>query len=189
MIYLKSWFESSNGVDAPINDIKFIQQLQTYKRTDEADANTAIQKAFNHLEYLSEENVGLAFFSEKISPKEKAKMLTNLHGTAPFKKDNVKVKQNILSSSNISNYVSQRTSTFFNGLDLPLSRSQSELDTINMRVADAKVINDCAERMIKVATYFNNSITNNSEEKQLALQVIEHHWKMLPFANKSYYML
>ena len=42
------------------------------------------------------------------------------------------------------------------------------------------VVNDCAERAVKLATDFNLALTNDEEQRQLLFQVIEYHRKLVP---------
>ena len=43
------------------------------------------------------------------------------------------------------------------------------------RIMNLKVINDCAERAVKLASDFNNTLTYNEEQRQLVLQIVEYH--------------
>ena len=54
-------------------------------------------------------------------------------------------------------------------------------------VKHLKVVNDCAERCIKLATDFNESLTSSEEERQFIYQVVEHHRKKIPFPSKKTY--
>ena len=48
------WFQCSNAVQAPLNDIKILKDLRNYKNTDKVIADAAISKFINHLYYLNE---------------------------------------------------------------------------------------------------------------------------------------
>ena len=43
-----------------------------------------------------------------------------------------------------------------------------------------KVVNDCAERAVRLAADFNEVLTKNADQRQLLYQVVEHHRKLLP---------
>ena len=43
-----------------------------------------------------------------------------------------------------------------------------------------KVVNDCAERAVKLATDFNEVLIKDDKQRQLLYQVIEHRRKLLP---------
>ena len=43
-----------------------------------------------------------------------------------------------------------------------------------------KVVNDCAERAVRLATDFNEVLTKSDQQRQLLYQVVEHHRKLVP---------
>jgi hypothetical protein len=47
-------------------------------------------------------------------------------------------------------------------------------------VGALNVLNDCAERAVRLATDFNKVLTKSDEQRQLLYQVVEHHQKLLP---------
>lgn len=52
-------------------------------------------------------------------------------------------------------------------------------------VDELPVVNDCAERTLKLMTDFNESLTSNEPKMQQAIQVIEDHRKKIPNTKKS----
>jgi hypothetical protein len=46
-------------------------------------------------------------------------------------------------------------------------------------VCAMKVVNDCAERAVKLATDFNEVLTKNDNQRQLLYQVVEYHRKKI----------
>ena len=48
------------------------------------------------------------------------------------------------------------------------------------RVMKLRVVNDTAERGVKLCEYLNHLLTNNEEEKQFVLQVVEANRKSIP---------
>ena len=48
-----------------------------------------------------------------------------------------------------------------------------------------RVVNDSAERAIKLIKDFNSSLARNEEQKQFLLQVVSNHCCMFPVAKKS----
>jgi hypothetical protein len=51
-------------------------------------------------------------------------------------------------------------------------------------VSSLKVVHDCTDRGIALASSFNTSLTKSEEEKQNSLRVIEPHRKEFPDAKK-----
>ena len=50
-----------------------------------------------------------------------------------------------------------------------------EYIAVKQRIVNLKVINDCAERAVKLASDCNNTLTHNEEQHQLVLQIVEYH--------------
>jgi hypothetical protein len=79
LIYVPAWMKSPLTSDAPINDILLLQQLREYHSINKTLAKVALEKFQCHLWYLGAELAGLAFFSNKVSPKQKFAMMKNLN--------------------------------------------------------------------------------------------------------------
>lgn len=74
LIYVKFWNRTPCTIDAPANDLLFIQQLYLFKQVDEEIAQAAINKFKDHLWYLGEELTTLALFSDHVPVSTKNKM-------------------------------------------------------------------------------------------------------------------
>jgi len=64
LIYMEHWFLAPAAVSAPHSDLQFIKQLQAYRGINNDVAESALNAIMNHLWYLTEDLVGLAFFSK-----------------------------------------------------------------------------------------------------------------------------
>lgn len=191
-IYIKAWFGCTNAIDAPFQDLLFVQNSIAYKSTD-PEVATAIQKKIsNHLWYLGEESVALGFFDSRISHEEKRKMVKRLK----FKEPVIKLKnsRHFSDLSNFHNYslsdfISEKTKTFFTtfGLSTNFFSSDPSLWENTLDFEDGWtycknlfVVNDTAERGVKFMQDFNKVLTNNEEEQQLLLQVVEAYRNKYP---------
>jgi hypothetical protein len=65
LIYVQSWLEAPNAVDAAINDLNLVQKLETFKSINPIISKRALEKISHHLWYLSPEMVPLSLFSDK----------------------------------------------------------------------------------------------------------------------------
>lgn len=73
--YLEAWFTATDPVVAPRTDLQLLKNLCSYTEVSEVVASLA-QAAFrNHLWYLSELCIALAFFDSKVRHEEKRKMV------------------------------------------------------------------------------------------------------------------
>ena len=70
--YFRSWF------DAPANDLALLKNLKAYASINSSVFKVACTKFLNHLWYLSEEDVALAFFGDSIAERRKQRMVKNL---------------------------------------------------------------------------------------------------------------
>jgi hypothetical protein len=66
LIYVKKWLEAPDTLDAPFNDLNFIEQLENYRVINKTISQKALKKISNHLWYISPELVPLALFSSKV---------------------------------------------------------------------------------------------------------------------------
>lgn len=82
-IYIKPWFECTNAINAPWQDLIFIKNSIKYADADSIISTTVLNKMSNHLWYLSKEAAALAFFDSRVSFKDKRKMVEKLKSKAP----------------------------------------------------------------------------------------------------------
>lgn len=192
-IYLQAWFEAPNPVSAPANDLRFLQQLSMYEHHGVKEA--AVVAFSRHLWYLSEVMIGLAFFDPNVELQEKEKMIRNLHEKEgseelPHRLD----AKFCYSDQPLSSFVTTKTKSFFTILQLPESylskpvetwSNDSEFQEAEQVVKSLTVVNDAAERGVKLIQDFNESLTNDEEQKQFLLQVIQEHRHLYPDTKKS----
>ena len=76
--YIPTFFTSSRGCDAPINDLRLYKDLLTFKDSDEILASKALDTMDRHLWYLTPAVVMFSLFSEKVSEDTKSRMAAKL---------------------------------------------------------------------------------------------------------------
>lgn len=90
--------------------------------------------------------------------------------------------------------MSLTTNTFFTILGLPDSFLSNDPETWSADknyksaekiVQSITVVNDAAERGVKLIQDFNTILTKNEEQKQFLLQVVQEHCKLYPESKKS----
>lgn len=156
-----------------------------------------LTKCKNHLWYLSEETIALAFFDPLVPNEEKQKMFQRLLASEPIVKfvDNRKLAQpHLLLEHNLSAFVSYRTEHFFARFGISpefLEHDPSTWET-NTYYQNGRafcqqlfVVNDTAERDVKFIKDFNKKLTNKEEEKQFLLQIVEAYRKKYPSYKKQ----
>jgi len=92
----------------------------------------------------------------------------------------------------LSDFVTKHSLNLFTALKLPMiqesdpgkwdhyKQAKGTVDTLH-------VVNDSAERAVKLAKEFNSALTHGEEQRQLIFQVVEHHRKLLPALLKKCY--
>lgn len=197
LLYVKVWFGCTNAIVAPNQDLCFIKNVIKYKEKDSTVSNAILQKIKNHLWYLSEQTVALAFFDVAVCLDEKKLMVQQLKSREPI----IKLKDGrssnneaIFIDAKLSDFVSHRTKQFFTSFGLPHDFLQFEPSTWESNedfqeclrfCHQLPVVNDTAERGVKFMKDYNKVLTNNEEEKQMVLQIVESYKKKYPNANKN----
>ena len=188
LLYTKFWMEAPLAAEAPANDLEFWNSLQSYLVIDTEIATAAMKVVQNHLWYLSDELVGLALFSDRVTADEKQRMIKAME-KEPGKRQ-VRGNPTMMTEGvTLGDLASKRTRKILSRLEiaesfvkLPPSLWPTNPDYQNgkERVKALRVVNDTAERGVKLFEEYNGLITNDEEEKQFLLQVVEANRKAVP---------
>jgi hypothetical protein len=202
LVYIKAWIQCPIPADAPLNDLDFIKLLIDYKDVSPSISQTALKTIGRHLWYLSAELIPLVLFSQHVSVDEKNSLAACLRQLMEKSSDDQKEERCIRSTNDpsalhnvtLKDFVTSSSLLFFNALLLPTNFLMTDASTWQQTpsfqkatavVSSLKVVNDCAERGIALASSFNSSLTKSEEEKQYLLQIVEQHRKEFPDAKKS----
>ena len=192
-VYMQAWFTAPSAAEAPSNDLQFMQALYAYSNpTVKEAALTAFKR---HLWYLSEVMMGLAFFDDNVDAHEKMLMVRNMRekegsDEPPHRLD----AHGNYEQKTLSSFVTMNTNAFFTILSLPESFLQTQPETWKENeefkraekiVHSLKVVNDTAERGVKLIQDFNAILTKSEEQKQFLLQVVKHHRESYPDSSKT----
>ncbi|KAG7166425.1 hypothetical protein Hamer_G005524 [Homarus americanus] len=196
-MYVRFWLEAPMAVRAPFNDLQLMKVLKEYPH--EKVAHAAQAAISRHLWYLSEHLIGLSLFDDRIDTETKKNMVQNFQ--CPKKQDFSRriVLSDETPINNVASFVTERTLDIFDVLTLDgKERAQLFLSkdpktwkddevfiTMRDRAINMKVVNDSAERAIALIERYNESITQNEDQKQYLLQVVATHRKKLPTASKA----
>ncbi|KAL4718325.1 hypothetical protein ACJJTC_011720 [Scirpophaga incertulas] len=195
MIYIKYWFQASTSQSAPRNDLQLLKDLKAFESVNKNLATIALKKILNHLWYLSEELVSLAFFDDELSVQEKKKMVEALkiEGTHDCLK-RINLDMATIHEKNIENFVSSNSLKFFQVLGISSDFFYKDVETWNEDpdyiaakniVHSLRVVNDIAERGVALMEEYNKLITTNEEQKQYLLLLVKEYRKKYPNTNKS----
>lgn len=180
---------------APRLDFQLLKDLDSYKTTSAAISAVALKKFLGHLWYLSEELVALAFFDDGVSSETKTKMVRAMDVSGdlnPQKRTKVDAQQ--IQTKQLEDFVSSSTRRFFEITGLPSSFLDNDVETWNdddayksakSTVLGMKVVNDIAERGVALMDEYNKLHTNDEEQKQFLLLVVQQYRKKYPDRKKS----
>lgn len=178
LVYIKRWNECSNAADAPINDLKFLKELNLYSEFDNEIATTAGLAFENHLWYLSDELIILSLFSDKVSTEEKfnmVQMLTPDHEDRTNNSLRHTTPINNIQNKQLYHFVSTRSTFLLNQLEIDKQFLQEDPDvwaqsdsyiSAKKRISDfVVVVNDSCERGIHLGSQLIDGQRIKSEER------------------------
>lgn len=197
-LYVGSWFTAPDAVSAPRSDLEFLQNLKRYEEIHPGISKAAVKKFSGHLWYLSEELVALAMFDPSVPVDTKRVMAQAIVGaeviaTSSSCPKRVKIAPKSIQDATLPQFVSKNTRNFFEALDIDTGFLQADPDTWDSRddykaacviTHNLKVVNDSAERGVALIEEYNSLLTNDEEQKQYLLQVVQDHRSRFPDAKK-----
>jgi len=196
LFYVKHWLCSLVGADAPYHDLQLWHHLNDYRKFDADVANAAIVALKRHLWYLTEECAVFSLFSNRISSAERQQIARQLlrtprptiftRGQPTFPVLNQSTKLIHLIGPN-SWFVFHALGVEVDWLGKPMDMWQhdKQFQEVEQFVRHVKVVNDLSERAVKLIQDFAVSITNDEDQKQYLLQVVEQQRKTVPDFTKK----
>lgn len=193
-IYLKAWYRCQCPVLAPLNDLELLKQFAAYE-TNQNVAKAAMKSFTNHLWYLSETLIGFAFFDSRVSDEVRVTMVKAMdRSSSDDPQRRIKIDEKHISGMQLYDFVTHNTKKLFEALQIPmdfllLHPSTWEEDegflAGKRKLQQLKVVNDAAERGVALIQSFNAVLTNQEDQKQYLLQLVEKHRKDYPDSNKA----
>ena len=193
-VYLKAWMTAPLAISAPRNDLNLLKTLIKYEQVNPKVSKAAATKMANHMWYLSEDLVGLAFFDDHVATSTKCQMVQAL------KKDNCKdstkraqIDMQTVENVQLHDFVSKKSRDLFEKMDLPDAFLEVHPETWedredfkkSLRILKAmNVVNDHAERGVSLIQEYSNRITKNEDQLQFLLQVVQEHRRAFPDSKK-----
>lgn len=189
-VYIPKWFTCQIATFSPRNDLQLLKDIIAHKEINSIASQAATKSFSNHLWYLSDTLIALAFFDRELSNEVKVAMINKLKdpktSTATLRK--AKITGNV-ETINLEDFVSEHTNKFFTILfgNIPqfLKKHPSTwfLDEEYLKIEEIVkhqlVVNDVAERGIKLITDFNTILSKDEDQKQYILQTVENHRKKI----------
>ena len=198
LVYVPYFMKSSIGADAPVNDLELIHLLLKYREIDAESADAALTAMRSrHLYYLTEENVVMSLFSNRINDDQKSRIASRIltfSKPGDFKMAKPKHMVSIDKTTTLESLVGANSWTLFHVLDTKsdwLHESPSKwpenADYIETRdwVRTAKVVNDSCERGVKMIQDFSNTLTSDTEIRKGLLKAVAASREQYPEFSKK----
>jgi hypothetical protein len=195
LLYVRAWFRAPSALCAPRLDLQLLKDIDQYKKYNSIISAIALKKLQGHLWYLSPVLVAFALFDGDVSRDTKRRMVQALQ--VPGDDHPVKraiVDPAMIHSKELNDFVSSTTREFFRitglssqflELDVEQWDDDNEYKSVKATVCSLKVINDIAERGVALMDEFNKLFTNDEEQKQYLLLVVQRYRQKYPDRNKS----
>lgn len=186
LFYTPVWMSATSAADAPVRDLQLYQDMLRYKKTDSEVAKAVLEKLENHRWYLTQEVVPFALCSSMLNNKQKQDLAAQLHATE--KPDSFRqgkpVFQRITANTTLVDLVGPEShfllDTLSVGSDWLLKPVEAwpdddDYNTALEYVTSLKVVNDVAERGVKMMSDFANVITTDEAQRGYLMQAVEFH--------------
>lgn len=178
-----------------------MKKIHAYAAIDKVISTVVTKKISSQLWYLGDETIALAFFDDTIPIEEKRKMCETLRNQ-PERDDSIRVFRvtippTLLTHLNeweLHHFITENTITFFERFDFPMNfmtkdpsewKFDREFKEIQRTLANLQVVNDHAERAVKLFSDYNQSLTKDEKGKQYLMQVVNKYRKDFPDISKS----
>ena len=186
LFYSPRWMNAQSAPDAPLNDLSFFKDMIRYKEVDPEIAAAVLSKLANHKWYLTQEVVVFALFSNNVSNDTKqsiAMRLSSCEKPQCFRKGKPLFPA-IQEETTLADLVGPESYLLFETLAIStdwLSEpvlswpAMEDFQVADTYVKSLKVVNDIAERGVKMMSDYANKITTDNNQRQHLLQAVEYH--------------
>lgn len=203
LVYVEFWFKAPLAIEAPFNDLRLLEKLNSYRSIDLDAADAALRKFKNHLWYLSPEMSAISLFDKNISLETKRNMVKALENDPEI--DDIQNKFYLNSDDEvhrlhirgISQFLDKRSlrllDRFNIGKDflkqdcLTWTNNEQYLKGLGI-FSKLKVVNDLAERAVQLTEKYANTLTNDETQKQYLIQMVQEFKNTYPDSNKKNYI-
>ena len=186
LFYVPAWLKCNIGADAAINNLNFLQSMLEYKPYDASVSTAAFQKLHKHNWNLTEENVIFSLCSQNIaiskeSRQQMADRLLLMPRPDKFRQGIPVLRQPVDQNTHLIDLVGPESWFIFEALGLKhdwlrkhvtewdMSTSYQEMKSF---VNSVKVVNDAAERGVKLNTDYAAILTDDPQQRERILQAV-----------------
>lgn len=201
LLYTKAWFKCAYPLEAPKNDLEFFKSIIKYKAIDKKIHSAVMKKIPGHLWYLSPESIALSLFADNVSLQEKRLMRLTLLSQPPSDESTYisrlvirKNRVNALEEKHLHDFITENTICFFDRFNISrsfLDKDPSEwprdeaYTNAKAQLSTLEVVNDNAERSVKLMEDFNKKTKDEDMMQFLLLTVAEYRKKFQGYSKSE----
>ena len=196
--YIKIWFNAPHAAKAPQEDLQMLKSIHLFEKQDREISTAVFEKLSLHLWYLVPETAALAFFDDEIPSVRKNLMVQALSQESKkpimdYKRNQAKKCMELVDKE-IEYFISKDSMKFFSAFQIETSFLEEDAshwmgnaayEKGKKIVSQLKVVNDVAERGVKLMSDFNDLKTRDEDQKQFLLHVAREYREKFPDINKS----
>ena len=182
IFYTPYWFSAPEAANAPANDLQFLRSMESFKEIDSEMAENVLKTWYRHVDFLIPEYACLSLVSSIVSDQEKKLIANEMLKHEPpteysIDKPSLSKPAVELTAKTELHQLAKgpRVYLIFHLIGIqdprPFLKKEPrewELDPdfqkLREFVSNLKVVNDCAERAVQLATDFNEKITKNPDQ-------------------------
>ena len=186
LFYAVTWLTCTSAANAFANDRTLYCKLKQYGQLDEGVAKTALLVLNRHLCYMTSELAPLALFSDLLSGSEMQEAADKflqcnpnlIKGKPEFPQLRSTDDLNLAIFTNEKSWLLfsffERSYSFWLATSVELWPNDEVYKTVKLVVQSLNIVNDAAERCIKLTQDFSAILSKNDKEKQNILQCVEY---------------
>lgn len=199
-LYLKEWYECPLAASSPKNDLDFIKALIHFREVDPDSAAIVLNKLSLHLWYLAPETAAMAFFDRSVPLEIKSNMVKALNSNFG---NEIEIPKHYMLSKNesmetlatceLDHFIDSRSVEFFKRFGIDEEFLKQDISSwpedpsyiaAEKIVKGLSVINDVAERYVKLAQDYIDGPVKAEDDAQYLLQIVAEYRQRIPDSNK-----
>ena len=184
IIYVPHWLRASFASDCQVNDLQYRKDLGHFSEVDPEIAAAVLEVFLRHVDFLAPEWAILSLVSTKVSLEDKEKMAKEIISVpkSDLRPAPPKPIVPITSSTTLDALVkSPRVHLLFHLLTIDESflaedpkawGDDPEYQKLERYVRNVRVVNDCAENAIQLASDLNNKVTKDESQRRFLYHTV-----------------
>ena len=196
LLYTAYWVDAPKAAEAAVVDLQLFKDLHIYQMIDQEVANAVIAVFNRHTWYLTQELAVFALCSKRLSNNVKRDLADKLmffERPVEYRPGKPSLPE-VTESSELTDFIGTNSWLVFDILGIKgdwLEKSVTEWEdfpeflTLQSYIDNLKVVNDTAERGIKLWSDYIGILTSDEAKRQDIVQVVEEHRGKVKARNKA----